>query len=234
MRLMSWLCLAVFAVSESATAQSLHYYGGVGMSVNRFMPDRQSMPAGSGSWHVGPIFSSGLRYHTLQNFDLLLDLNAGITGINGRFPAPGDGTLRYEQFQGSVLFGAGLYLPLDEEQALMPFVQLGASFLDFWQLHTANTSYQMQVATDRDFDTNRWLPVVAVGADYSFQWGLPSSLRVRVMYTPLNVFSEPVSIPYRYSGQDGAAPIQGKLLQVQLSYHVQVPIFKGRSEAEQW
>ncbi|RYE01080.1 MAG: hypothetical protein EOP50_02630 [Sphingobacteriales bacterium] len=181
------------------------------------------------SFRTGPLAVAGLRYHTLQNFDVTLDASIGITKIALPVPDGYKGKLSYDQIQSLILIGSGLNIPF-EKANLMPFIQLGVSFLDFWELSETNSNGPAVISRGRDYRSNRFAPVCGVGIDYQFKLFLSSGLNLRVIYTPLDVFPEPLKIPLTYQADQTEIAVQGKMFQVQLTYRVNLPLAKWKDD----
>lgn len=222
--LATFFCLTI---SIPLTAQTLGFYGGAGISGDHFSFDK-SVISHQASITTGPLAIAGLRYHTLQNFDVMLDASIGISKIKVPVPDGYKGSLKYEQLQSLFMLGSGLNIPLDKAN-LMPFIQMGASFLDFRSIAVGDNGSQSAVFTTQDYNTDRWVVVCGAGIDYQFKLFLSSGLNLRFVYTPLNIFTEPETVAYASSIQGSEAiQLQGKLLQAQLTYRVNLPLAKWK------
>ncbi len=206
-----------------AAAQTLGFFGGAGISADLFSFDKQSVRAKS-SFATGPLAIAGLRYHTRQNFDILLDASLGIAKIRLPLPEGFDGSLRYEQIQSVLTVGSGLNIAF-EKSNLMPYIALGASFLDFWRLTAQGNGTHIRTGNNADLNTNRWSLVCGAGIDYQFKLFLSSGINLRALYTPLNIFPEAQTVSLQSSNYDkGSVALQGKFLQFQLTYRVNLPL----------
>jgi len=222
--LTTFFCLAI---SPLLSAQTLGFYGGAGISGDHFSFDK-SVISHQASITTGPMAIAGLRYHTLQDFDVMLDASIGISKIKVPVPDGYKGNLKYEQLQSLVMLGSGLNIPL-EKANLMPFIQIGAGFLDFWSMTVSDNGSQSAVFSTEDHNTDRWVVVCGAGVDYQFKLFLSSGLNLRFVYTPLNIFKEPETVAYASSLQGSEAiRLQGKLLQAQLTYRVNLPLAKWK------
>ncbi len=221
------LCaLILWFMSGVAKAQSLDGYAGVGISYDGFIADKSVTKLHPQQpWLISPQVAVGLRYHTNQDFNLMLDAALGTSRIN--LPAPGNEKVDYNQVRALITIGSGLYIPVVNNQSVMPFVQLGTGFFDFKSIRARNTDYAYSPV---DYNTKHWVVVFGAGVEYAFRMGLPSSVNLRVLYTPLNIFPEPVSYYMRVNGQRNEYKLQGKLLQCQLTYQVHLPIAKWDRE----
>gem|GEM_PF-1994597 len=227
------LLLMTLLTTTIAQGQNLGFYGGAGISFDRFRFDPQLTGIKGTSLRSGPLAVVGLRYHTLQNFDLTLDASIGITKIDVPVPEGVDGHLIYEQLQSLIMVGSGMNIPL-EKANLMPFIQLGGGFFDFWSLTAEAKGGAMSVKNNGDLNTNRWAVVCGAGIDYQFRLFLSSGLNLRFIYTPLEVFRESAII--HTEGVNGPADvrIQGKFLQAQLTYRVNLPLAKWKEDYNQY
>lgn len=218
------LALSILLLSPLfAPAQTLGFFGGAGISADLFSYDKQSVRANS-SFATGPLAIAGLRYHTRQNFDILLDASLGIAKIRLPLPEGFEGNLRYEQIQSIITVGSGLNIAF-EKSNLMPYVTLGASFLDFWRLSAQGDGKNISTRNSGDFNSNRWSLMCGAGVDYQFKLFLASGLNLRAIYTPINIFPETQNIPLVSKNYNtGSVALQGKFLQFQLTYRVNLPI----------
>lgn len=218
---------ALLISSFTIRAQTLGFYGGAGISFDHFAFDRTVVDRNA-SVATGPLAVAGLRYHTRQNFDITLDASIGITKIKIPVPDGFDGSMKYEQLQSLIMLGSGLNIPF-EKSNLLPFIQIGAGFFDFWSVTTNVGGAQSAINSGKDQNTNRWAVVCGAGIDYQFKLFLSSGLNLRFVYTPLDVFKEPVTVA-SFSNQHGAesVQVQGKLLQAQLTYRVNLPLARWK------
>jgi hypothetical protein len=221
------VCFALLISCFSIRAQTLGFCGGAGISFDHFAFDRTVVDRNA-SLATGPLAVAGLRYHTRQNFDITLDASIGITKIKIPVPDGFDGSMKYEQLQSLIMLGSGLNIPF-EKSNLLPFIQIGAGFFDFWSVTTNVGGAQSAINSGKDQNTNRWVVVCGAGIDYQFKLFLSSGLNLRLVYTPLDVFKEPVTVA-SFSNQHGAesVQVQGKLLQAQLTYRVNLPLARWK------
>lgn len=227
--LFSTVFIILFNIS-GLHAQTLGLYGGAGISGDRFTFNEQYVKDASSSFATGPIALLGLRYHTLQNFDVTLDVSIGITRIKVPVPSDFDGKLHYQQLQSLIMVGSGMNIPL-EKANLMPFIQLGAGFYDFWELSTSGGKVGSQVLKgNADYNTNRWTIVCGAGVDYQFKLFLSSGINLRFVYTPLEVFNEPANVNISTKSGEKNIQLQGKFLQAQLTYRINLPLAKWKDD----
>lgn len=226
-RLFKCLCLFSFFVvcATESISQTLEFYGGAGITGDRFSFDKEltDQPA---SLTANPIGLIGLRYKTLQNFDIFLDATIGISSIKVSGTEELSGHIRYQQLQSLLMLGAGLNIST-QQSTLIPFMQIGGCFFDYWDLVLRNNSGEYALSSKNDYNTNRWTVVCGAGIGYQFRFLLASELNVRLLYTPLDVFDEPAVVTMTSSQQSTQEiKLQGKLLQAQLTYRVCLPIKK--------
>ncbi len=206
-----------------ASGQSVEVYGGGGLSFDGFFRDEEiSKIKSSQTFLVSPVAALGVRYQTNQNFDIMLDGSLGLNRIQLPVPDGSEHSLRYEQIAALVLAGSGLNIHLANDRVLTPSVHLGAGFFDFWKLETDDPLSQQ-----RDFKTDRWTVVCGAGLEYQFKIFVPTGVNFRLIYTPLDIFREPVE--YEVQGPNGVEllKLQGKLLQLQLSYRIYIPVYSA-------
>jgi len=222
-----YLGFLVLLAPSTAVAQTLSFYGGAGVSGDHFSFDK-TVVSHKASFTVGQLVLAGLRYHTLQDFDIMLDASLGINKIKVPVPAGYSGNMQYKQLQSLILVGSGLNIPVRKGN-LMPFIQLGAGFLDFWSMTSSADGPQNAIITPKDYNTNRWTVVCGAGMDYQFRFFLSSAVNLRLIYTPLNIFNEPATVAYASNTQGTTAVrLQGKLLQAQLTYRINIPLATWR------
>ncbi len=216
-----WIAM-LCVISVAADAQSLDGHIGAGISYDGFMPNKEitKLPA-KHAWRLNPQFVLGLRYKTEQNFNLMLDATLGTSSIN--FPAPGDEKIDYNEVRSLITIGSGLYMPVANDQSVMPFIQLGTGFFDFQSIRSHNTGYYY---SSTDYNTRHWEIVVGAGIEYGFKWFLPSTINLRVLYTPLDIFPEPIKYYMEVQGKQTEYELQGKLVQCLLTYQMHLPIAK--------
>jgi len=221
--------IAVVLATFSSKSQTLGFYGGAGISADRFSFDKM-VSDHSASFATGPMAVAGFRYHTRQNFDLFLDASIGITKVKLPIPEGYNASVKYEQLQSLVMLGSGLNIPL-ENSNLMPFISIGASFFDHWGFTSESGGSNSSISTNPDLNTNRWTIVCGAGVDYQFKLFLSSGLNLRFIYTPLNIFPEPLTVAVASNSQSSdAIRLQGKLLQAQLTYRVNLPLAKWKTD----
>ena len=216
---------------SNVDGQTLGFYGGAGASYDGFIQDKNvSAATPPKKFLATAVAVAGLRYHTTQTFDLIFDASLGITRIELPTTKEANTRLQYEQIQSLIMIGSGLSLPIRDKATLMPYIQIGASFFDYWDLveQGNNSYYSSNYKTD--LKTNHWSLVCAAGLDYQFKLFLSSGLNFRCVYTPINIFETPIS--YSMSTRSGVEDykVQGKLLQFQLTYRVNLPIAKWKDD----
>lgn len=218
------LLLAVCSVPEKPSAQTFGFYGGAGASLDRFsFNSGYSKNEAPASLQPGPLAIMGVRCHTRQDFDILLDASLGIVKIKVPMPEAFEGKLTYDQIQSLIMIGSGLNIPVQNAH-LLPYIQIGASFLDFWSL-TASSHGSTSIATnERDFKSNRWSVVCGAGVDYQFKLFLSSGINLRLVIMPLDTFKEPAVIYYSISGKSYDFSLNGKIMQAQLTYRINLPV----------
>ncbi len=228
-----WSILSIGFISTSIydlRGQSLGFYGGAGVGYDGFLRDKLVMNAKSGwPFRLGPQAIAGFRYHTRQNFDITLDATLGISGIEMPLRDKNNGKLVYQQIQTLIMAGSGLNISMNDDQNIMPFIQLGAGFFDFWDLVTVQqngSSYSFP----NDYKTNRWVAVCGAGIDWQFRLFLASGLNLRCTYTPLNLFRDPIPYSENSIGGSNDMLLQGKIVQFLLTYRVNLPITRWESD----
>ncbi len=205
-------------------AQSLHLYGGAGVSSDFFFRDEEVMETGGVGILPSPVAILGLRFRTSQNFDLMLDGSLGTTRIGLPLPSGASGKHRYEQVSSLVLLGSALNIALEKNRWVLPSVHLGAGFFDFWNLRGEGN--HLELSSQTDVNTNRWVLICGAGVEYQFNLFGNSGLQLRALMTPLDLFPEPVPYTVQVNGVPEAMGLQGKLTMLQLSYRIAVPIKK--------
>ena len=228
-----FICLCFFSFflvcAKESISQTLEFYGGAGVTGDRFSFDK-NLTDRSASMTFNPVGLIGLRYKTLQTFDIFLDATVGISSIKVPVSKELSGHIRYQQLQSLLMAGAGLNIST-QQSTLIPFIQIGGCFFDYWDLVLRNNSGEYAVSSKNDYNTNRWTVVCGAGIGYRFRFLLASELNVRFLYTPLDIFEGPAVITMA-SSQQGMQEIklQGKLLQAQLTYRISLPIKKWKDQ----
>lgn len=204
-------------------AQSLSTYLGGGIGYDVFMRnkavtknplDRRIL--------LSPQFVAGLRYYTAQRFNLMLDITLGISRFNMPVAAPNTQKFYYEQIRSLITIGSGLYIEIDEDQGFMPYVQLGAGFYDFSDMtQKIPTGY---IGIQTDYNSKHFTAVCGAGFEYSFRMVAKSAINVRALYTPVDIFPEPVKYGTNGINEKGPYELQGKLLQFLVTYQFNIPI----------
>lgn len=220
------LCMAL--AYTNSYSQGLDAYAGIAAGYDGFFPDKQITPHPlSGRPLLSPQFVAGMRYQSQQNFNLMLDATLGISRFSMPIPAKAR-EYYYEQIRSLITIGSGLYIPLQNEQHVLPFIQLGTAFYDFESM--TEKTQKGYVGMSTDYNTKHWVPVCGGGIEYGFRFGIPSAIGLRFLYTPLDIFPEPVRYDISGINKTGAYALQGKLLQFILSYQVMLPIFKNNPD----
>jgi hypothetical protein len=219
------LLLMAILFNMDASAQALSTYLGGGISYDPFLRNKQVMPNKPDSRILlSPQFVAGLRYYTAQNFNLMLDVTLGISRFNMPVKTPNIQKFYYEQIRSLITVGSGLYMEIDEEQSFMPYVQLGVGFYDFSDMtEKVPTGY---VGIQTDYNSKRFIPVCGVGFEYTFRMVAMSAINVRALYTPVDIFPEPVKYGVDGINKTGPYELQGKLLQFLVTYQINIPIIK--------
>lgn len=229
MHLRSLLAGVALFSSFVGYGQTLGFYGGAGASYDGFLQDKNVNTVGSSKKFLPTAMAvAGLRYHTTQSFDVILDATLGISRIELPVTKEANTRLQYEQIESLVMIGSGLSLPVKDKATVMPYIQIGAGFFDYWDLVEQRNDSYYSSSYHTDMKTNHWSLACAAGIDYQFKLFLSSGLNFRCVYTPMNIFETPIgySIDTRSGTTDYKA--QGKLLQFQLTYRVNLPIAKWK------
>jgi hypothetical protein len=216
-----WLLVPGFALTiNSAAGQSLDIYGGFGVGADKFSRDKTITTGNIPSPVLfSPQLAAGLRIRPKTSFILLLDFTLGLSRI--QLPAASSNTkVFYEQTRSLITLGSGLFVPLERERYLLPYIQLGTGFFDFNQLRIKDGTGSFNTLVD--YKTNHWVAVCGAGVEYKFNLFFPSAINFRVLYTPIDIFPEPFKYSVNTSSGTKDYTLQGKLTQLLLTF--QVPI----------
>lgn len=208
-------------------AQSLNTYIGGGIGYDIFIRNK-AVTANRSDKHIllSPQFVAGLRYYTSQKFNLMLDATLGLSRFNMPVNPPNTQKIYYEQVRSLITVGTGYYKQIDEEQSFMPYIQLGAGFYDFNSMTEKTPAGYVGIQTD--YNSKHFVAVCGAGIEYCFRFISSSALNIRGLYTPTDIFSRPVKYSAYGIDEKGPYALQGKLLQILITYQVNIPIVKER------
>ncbi|MBS1773523.1 MAG: hypothetical protein JST82_11745 [Bacteroidetes bacterium] len=224
-RLKRLIAFCLLILTHSSFAQTLSLNFGVAADYDFFLRNKQiTTNKGRAGLLGSPQLIGGLRFHTQQNFDLMLDGTIGISRIDMPTELKGNNRLIYEQARSLITIGSGLHIELENEQVFMPFIQLGTAFYDFRGI-TEKTSAG-SFSTAADYDTRHWEIVCGGGVEYVFRALGINALNFRVLYTPKDIFPQPVKYDLMGQNNTGKYALQGKLLQLLFSYEIAIPIIR--------
>ncbi|OSZ82002.1 hypothetical protein CAP35_01660 [Chitinophagaceae bacterium IBVUCB1] len=205
----------------NAKAQSLHVFLGPAVANDIFLRNK-SVTTNPVSRYVlpAPQFVTGFRLKTQQNFNLMLDATLGLSRIH--MPTQNNNAYKfsYEQVRSLITIGSGYYIQWEGKQSFMPFLQLGIGFYEFHNMEQKTPIGSVGVATDHN--TSRWIPVCGAGMEYRFGIG---GFNLRCVYTPLDVFKQPVLYDITGINKTGPYALQGRLLQFVLGMHFNLKLF---------
>lgn len=224
------LCLAValFSASAPANSQVLSGYIGVGIGADNFIKDRSVTQDISTSFLSSSAqFVAGIRLRPHTSFALMADASLGMSKV-GLHAANTSYRIQYQQVRSMLTVGSGLYLPLEDDHYVMPFIQLGAAFYDFNDLVAKDNlgSYSIH----NDYNSKHWIVVCGVGVEYKLRLIVPATVNFRCLYTPTNIFPD----PFKFSVESGTGTkdysLQGRLLQFLFTVQIPFTIYKGEED----
>jgi len=175
---------------------------------------------------LSPQFIAGLRYYTAQKFNLMIDFTLGVSRFNMPVKSPNTQQFYYEQVRSLITIGSGLYMEIDEDQSFMPYVQLGVGFYDFSSMEEKVPVGYVGIQTD--YNSRHFVAVCGAGFEYSFRMIGKSAINVRGLYTPTDIFPEPVKYGIEGINKKGTYALQGNLLQLLITYQINIPLMKER------
>jgi len=223
--MLKWL-LCIFLCSfyfNTANAQQWSSYAGAGVGYDAFLRDKSILKYKS-QWpfQVGGNIFIGGSYHTENGFNVFGDASIGLTRL--QFPVPEVKKSRnfYEMGQLKFMIGSGPKISIgDKGNFLTPFIQLGAAyFTAYGSRGIGNDDQNVQVFIEDHSYRDRWSALCGAGIDWQFQSKVPSSINLQFIYTPINLFYDPISYTTVVAAERHDLELQGKLLQVILSWKV--------------
>lgn len=216
-------CLTI--AHAGVQAQSLSICTGAAIVNDIFIRDKHEMTMKpSGKILLSPQYVIGFRYFTAQNFNLKLDATLGLSRFNMPDNYPNTYELYYEQVRSMITIGSGLYKEIDEDQSIMPYVELGTAFYDFSSMTQKTPAGYVGLISD--YNSKHWVALVGAGFEYNFRLGLPSAINFKALYTPTNIFTSPVLYDVDGINNKGPYRLQGKLLQLMISYQFNIRLIK--------
>lgn len=222
-----YVLLLLVSVCHNTHAQSLSTYLGGGIGYDAFIRNKDVMPDKLNKRVLlSPQFIAGLRYYTAQKFNLMVDFTLGLSRFNMPVKSPNTQQFYYEQVRSLITLGSGLYMEIDEDQSFMPYVQLGVGFYDFSSMEEKVPVGYIGIQTD--YNSRHFVAVYGVGFEYSFRMIGKSAINVRGLYTPTDIFPEPVKYGIEGINKNGTYALQGKLLQLLITYQINIPLMKER------
>lgn len=219
--------LLLVCLCHNTHAQSLSTYLGGGIGYDAFIRNKDVMPDKLNRRIVlSPQFIAGLRYYTAQKFNLMVDFTLGLSRFNMPVKSPNTQQFYYEQVRSLITIGSGFFIEIDEEQSFMPYVQLGAGFYDFSSMEEKVPVGYVGIQTD--YNSKHFTAVCGAGFEYTFRMIGKSAINVRGLYTPVDIFPEPVIYGTTGINKNGTYALQGKLLQMLITYQINIPLMKER------
>lgn len=227
-----WILILMFPVAAVAQNNTLYGFLGAGVGYDAFLRD-QTITKYKNDWpfELGVQGVMGLRYQTGQSFDAMLDISGGFSRI--LFPVP-DGVesrTAYRMKQILVMAGTGIHVSVDENNIIMPFMQIGAGFYRH-SGYTALLSATGMVdipGTNPEKNISSVTPVLGAGIDWQSRLVVPASFNLRFVYTPLSFFENPVEYNYTDRQQVESLSLQGKMLQAIITFRVYMPVAKWKA-----
>lgn len=216
------------SISIKSHSQVLAGYIGAGIGADNFIRNRAiTKDITTSLLSSSPQFVAGIRFRPHTSFAVMADASLGMSKI-GLHTANTSYRIQYQQVRSMLTLGSGLYLPLEEEHYVMPFIQLGAAFYDFNDLVAKDNlgSYSIQ----NDYNSKHWVVVCGAGVEYKLRLIVPATVNFRCLYTPTNIFPDPI----KYTVESGSATkdymLQGKLLQFLFTIQIPFNIYKGEED----
>lgn len=217
--------LFIVSATGSVWAQGWTTYAGGGVGYDAFLRDK-TVTTNKVAWpfQVTACILGGVAYHTASGFNIFSDANWSLLRV--QFPVPGIKKSRnfFEQTQLRFMVGSGPRIDIGTKgNFITPFIELGASYVnDFGNSGVGNDDEKVNVIMkDYNYEAH-WMAVCGAGIDWQFNAIVPSAINVQLLYTPLNMFPEPLD--YTASTTKGTydLKLQGKVLQFLLSYKVHI------------
>lgn len=212
------------------SAQTLLGNVAVGLGYDAFLPDKKTLPYKS-KWPFEPGIESafGVKYLPENGFEVFLNVTMG--EVEAQIPAPGyHNTHNYfKQFNSHLTIGSGPQIKTAHAGTFIPYVHFGAGFYSDWGEETSTNSVPniyMQRVPGVVSDT--WALICGAGLDWQIGRHPLSGLNLQLAYTPLSIYSAPAE--YLVSTPGGAYDIkmQGRMLQLMLTYTAHFSIKKWR------
>jgi len=222
MRTLSVLLCCLLPVFQAA-GQVLYGFAGAGVGYDAFLRDK-TVTRYKNPWplELGIQTVAGLRFQTGQSFDAMLDVSAGSVRVRYPVPEKVESRTTYDMVQFLAMAGSGVHITADEQNDVMPFVQIGAGYFDYSGYSTSGKGFDDHVQVSRSYDRNtgRWLPVIGGGIDWQFRLYVPACFNLRFVYTPLSFFDMPEPYTFSTGSRTENLLLQGKMLQTIFTFRV--------------
>ncbi len=215
-------------MTHGASAQQWSLYGGASLSYDGIFRDK-AVTKYKSKWPflVAGGLVAGAGYKVDNGFDVFAEVNAG--ALNLKLPAPdaSDAHAYLTGYYVCMMAGSGPRFETGRTgNSLTPFLQLGGAYLINNGYATSGNDRVIEYRQRNGPAANNWAIAVGAGIDWRFYAIVSSSINVNFSYTPLNIFKDPYG--YNVTSATGAYDIdmQGKLLQILLSYRVHLNLGK--------
>jgi len=212
------------------SAQSLLGNVGIGLGYDAFLPDRKTLPYRN-KWPFEPGIESafGIKYLPENGFETFLNITMG--EMEAQIPAPGyhNSHNYFKQFNSHLSLGSGPQLKTDKAGTFIPYVHFGAAFYSDWGELSNNSDPNIYMQRVPGVVSDTWALICGAGLDWQIGRRHLSGLNLQFSYTPLSVYNAPAE--YLVNTPNGAYDIkmQGRLLQLMLTYTAHFTIKKWRS-----
>ena len=223
----AFIFLLVVFYPAGLFAQHWMLYVGPGITYDGFLRDKEVMPhVNKTSFEPGAGIVLGGGYSTEKGFNLFLESTASLLAI--QYPMPGgdkNSSNYYSHFQLRVMAGSGPAFSLVEDEVLLiPYIQLGAAYMTEWDgAFGGSKGSGTGIRITKNAQKNLFMPLCGFGINYRFKAFLPVDLNVNVVYTPLNIYKDPVEYTATTAQGSQDMRLQGKLLQAMLTCRIHLP-----------
>lgn len=223
----AFLTICTFFSIAQVHAQELLGDGGIGIGYDGFFPDKNVLQYSS-KWpfQISPQAIFGMRYNAKNGFDFFFDATVGVTRVQFPVPDMAKSGNFVNQFTMHFMAGSGPRMEINEKSAIIPFIQLGAGFYGNWGNMTHQSGEDVTITTDKSISSNRWVVLAGGGLEWQFYAIIPSSINLQFTYTPMNIYENPLPYTATTTKTSTDLQLQGKMLQMMLSFRVYLRVKK--------
>jgi hypothetical protein len=225
-----FLSFALLLAAIGAQAQQWSLYGGGAVSYDAVFRDAGiTMQPTGWPFKVSGAILAGCGYKVENGFDVFAEATTGYVNINLPVPDGGHGDAYMTTFYARLMAGSGpRILSGDKGNSITPYLQLGGIYLQNLGYGTSGNNNELQFRERSALGADNWAIAVGGGIDWRFQGKLSSSINLNFSYTPLNIFKEPFAYNVTTAKDTYDINMQGKLLQLLLSYRIHLNLGRQR------